>query len=380
MKVAFSATNPCHLYDLACALHGRGALGMYFSGYPRWRLRPPPGFPLQAHSARTLLTYSLLRVPHGLRPRNDVLFRWQDDGFDRAVARDLTPAAGQILHAMPGQALASFRRARNTGIATCLNHASGPVRQQLAVLEPEYERLGLKLQDYHAFDRQYLSREDAEYSLSDRHCVASSIVRRQLVLAGVPEERIWIVPYGAEPRWFHQASDSSTRNPTHVVFAGQIAVRKGLRVLHAAMQRTRASIPVTAAAYGTLNADMRASISQLASDDWFGVHPPVSHARLGEIFRRAGMLVLPSWEEAFGLVVVQALACGLPCVISDRVGAADLIQHRVNGSIFPAGDAEALATEIAWWTKNGDKFQWRPQGWDRPAEILLTYTKELLLA
>ena len=202
MKICISATNPCHLYDLAVALHARGELGGYFSGYPAWRLQPPDGFPLVVRSARTLVTYGCLRLPAALRPSAHRLFRWQDLGFDRAVARVLEAAGGASIHAMPGQALATFRRARELGMLTVLNHASGPVRQRLAMIEDEYRRAGLDLAQHHGYDSAYFAREDAEYAAADYHCAASSIVRAQLEAAGVPPNRIWVVPYAADPAVF----------------------------------------------------------------------------------------------------------------------------------------------------------------------------------
>jgi glycosyltransferase involved in cell wall biosynthesis len=77
-------------------------------------------------------------------------------------------------------------------------------------------------------------------------------------------------------------------------------------------------------------------------------------------------------------VVVQALNCGLPCIVSDRVGAGDLIAHRRNGSIFPAGDADALATEIAWWAEHPDAFQFRPHRWDEAARQLVGFSAEAI--
>jgi glycosyltransferase involved in cell wall biosynthesis len=72
--------------------------------------------------------------------------------------------------------------------------------------------------------------------------------------------------------------------------------------------------------------------------------------------------VLPSVEEGFGLVVPQALNCGCPCIVSDRVGARDYIRHRENGSVFPVGDAAALCAELLWWeqhpSRTHENFTW----------------------
>ena len=99
-------------------------------------------------------------------------------------------------------------------------------------------------------------------------------------------------------------------------------------------------------------------------------HGAVSQYALAQGFREGSVLVLPSLEEGFGLVVPQALNCGLPCIVSDRVGGKDLVRHRENGSIFAVGNAEELAAELAWWEGN-----WRPvaerHGWEEPARRVI---------
>jgi glycosyltransferase involved in cell wall biosynthesis len=76
------------------------------------------------------------------------------------------------------------------------------------------------------------------------------------------------------------------------------------------------------------------------------------------------VLVLPSLEEGFGLVVPQALNCGLPCIVSECTGGKDCVRHRDNGSIFSTGSADALAAELTWWSEHpsrtNERFTWTP--------------------
>lgn len=371
MKISVSATNPCHLFDLAKALHAMDRLGRYYSGYPGWKLAPPAGFPLVTRSARTVVTYGLLRLPRPLRPPAHRLFRWQDAGFDRAVAQAVGADPAQFLHAMPGQARETFRTAREQGIGTVLNHASGPVRQQLALVAEEYRRVGIAPEAHHGFDATYFQREETEYALADRHCVASTIVQRQLVAAGVSPDRIWVVPYAADAARFFPPPPGALRDPMRVVFAGQVSLRKGLRAAFSALAKLRAAQPFTLELYGPVAPEMTSTLAPLEHLPWLKLRGPVDQRTLGAVFRGAGMLVLPSWEEAFGLVVVQALSCGLPCIVSDRVGAGDLIEHRRNGSIFPAGDEAALAREIAWWSEHQGAFTPIAHTWELCARRLL---------
>jgi glycosyltransferase involved in cell wall biosynthesis len=369
--ITLSATNPCHLYDLAVALHGLGALSAYHSGYPAWKLNPPAGFPLRGHSTRTLATYGLLRLPHALRPADLTLFRWQDRGFDRAVALTLRRDGARFIHALPGQALATFRRARELGLITVLNHASGPIRRQFAAIQAERARLGLPPRVPTPAELDTFARHDAETALADFHCVASSLVSRQLIIEGVAAERIWVIPYAADPKLFYPPPPPAARLPV-IVFAGQLTVRKGLPTLLEAFALVRQTHPDTELhLYGRADAELTPASRQWAALPGVKLFGPVPRPHLAEAFRRARVLALPSVEEAFGLVVPQALACGLPCVVSDQVGAGDLIVPDANGATFPTGDARSLARGLERWLRQPDNFAHHPPSWHDAARQLL---------
>lgn len=344
---AFAATNPCHVWDLARALYGLGLLGAFHSGYPRWRLNPPLGFPLRIHSRRTVLTYGMQRLPQWLRPSDDRVFRWQDVGFDREAAEHLE--GGEIFHGIPGQCLECFRVARRRGMVLVLNHASGPVEIQWELVRPEYEREGMVTEREAVLPEWHLERVLEERALADIHCVASTVVKTQLIQAGVDRDRICIVPYGADSFIFHKRAHLPD-GPFRICFAGRHSLRKGIRVLLEALELAG---PVAWEAHfvGVPLRETRRLFTDYGGRAAVYRHGAVSQSDLARIFREMDVVVLPSAEEAFGLVVVQALNCGVPCVVSDRVGAADLIREGENGSIVPFGNAEALLAALSEWSR-----------------------------
>jgi glycosyltransferase involved in cell wall biosynthesis len=74
----------------------------------------------------------------------------------------------------------------------------------------------------------------------------------------------------------------------------------------------------------------------------------VNQSGLPETYTASDILVLPSSYEPFGLVVNEAMLCGCPVVVSDRVGARfDLVRPGETGYIFPCGDVAALAAALS---------------------------------
>ena len=367
-RVSIAATNPCHLYSLARVLARENALGTYYSGYPKWKLPGSEAVPVETHSLRTLAVYGSLRIlPPALRPPSGWMFRWQDEAFDRWVSRHL--GSVDFLHGLPGQCLQSFRIAREKGIRTVLNHATGPVPSLLRVLKPEYERAGLNVSEVTSWDDEAQRLRRAEMALADYHCVASTIVRDQLIQdEGVAADRIWVIPYGADQDIFYPRHTEGPKD-FRIVYAGQYTLRKGLRFLLAAL----AEVGQPDWRLDCYGPQIDSTPPDFAERPRCPVtyHGAVSARQLARIFRESSVLVLPSLEEGFGLVVVQALNCGVPCIVSDSVGAKDLIEPRKNGSIFPTGDAKALAEELAWWRAHPQGAPTRLYPWEEPARKLI---------
>lgn len=377
IHLAFAATNPCHVYDLALALHDRAALSAYLSGYPRWKLADAAGMPIRTSAGPTLATYGLLKLaPSWAVPAQQALFAWQDQQFDDW-------AAGQVrrlertdfLHGLPGQCAATFAAAKERGISTVLNHASGPVVIQRRLVAEEFRSAGLRTPFARGLDQtQEAQFHRQEYALADYHLAASQVVKRQLVASGVAAEKIGVVPYGADGEVFYP----TTRLPKQfqVLFAGTLCLRKGVRYLLAALER--AAQPdwyVKLVGQSLPEAEpFLAAFRPACSVEQTG---PVGQGRLADWMRESSVLVLPSVEEAFGLVVVQALSCGLPCLVSDRVGASDLIVHRQNGSIVPFGDVDALIAELRWWKQHPVRVEGN-YGWERPADDVLAWSQMCL--
>jgi glycosyltransferase involved in cell wall biosynthesis len=373
VDLAFSATNPCHLYPLTQAATSLSRDVTFYSGYPRWRLPKPYPARLRTHSGRVVVTYALLRLPERFRPRSRTLFLWQDREFDSWVGRELSKH--DFVHAIPGQALETFRTAKKLGVRTVLNHATGPSKNWVEVMRKEYERVGLTIETATVYDDSFLDREAKEYSLADLHCVASTIVRQQLAYSGVPVDRIWTVGYGADPEIFYPRIGGAP-SEFRIVFAGYISLRKGIITLLTALEKLQKK-DWSAHFYGGVAQEAKADISRYSGKTPLVFHGPLTQRDLAERMREASVLVLPSLEEGFGLVVAQALSCGTPCIVSDAVGAKDLIKNRENGSVYPVKDSEALCEELLYWASQPRRVT-GDFSWNQPVQLLMSLSEKAL--
>lgn len=186
---------------------------------------------------------------------------------------------------------------------------------------------------------------------------------------GVPESRIRVVPYCIDVEAFRSAADHGRNKRDRlraelgvldgeklVVFVGKLIAAKGIPILIEALAQLSAAgraLRLVVAGSGPLAGELAEMTKARALPATFIGF--VNQTRLPEIYAAADVLALPSCSETWGLVVNEAFACGLPAIVSDRVGCApDMITDGVTGTVFQAGNVGQLADAIDYWTSGYD--------------------------
>ncbi|SEH11650.1 glycosyltransferase family 4 protein [Thermoleophilum album] len=177
---------------------------------------------------------------------------------------------------------------------------------------------------------------------------ASGRARRRLLAAGVPPERVAVVLQAADldayERVAHVRREPLGR-PLRVVSVGRLVPEKRHDLAIEAVARARASLTLEIVGDGPLRRQLEELARRLqapASLRGF-VAPPDQP----NVLRQADVFLLASDFEPFGAVVREAAACGLPLVLSERVGAiGDIAVPGRNALVVPAGDPAALANAL----------------------------------
>jgi len=262
--------------------------------------------------------------------------------FDSRVAQRLQKIEIDAVYAYEGGALETLRRARRLGIAAIYDLPSGywywerDLLMEEAERNPEFAGLHPKLAD----SPGHMQWKDEELRLADYVFVASQHVRR--TLAGVvADQRIRVVNYGAPPVQMAQAMSRGTKGPLKILFVGALIQRKGIGYLLDAVDRLGAQVELTL--IGTRFAPNARVDEACRRGRWIETMP---HDQVLEVMKNSDVLVLPSLSEAFGLVVTEALACGLPVIITPNVGAGDLVADGREGFIVPICSHEAIAERL----------------------------------
>lgn len=169
-----------------------------------------------------------------------------------------------------------------------------------------------------------------------------SRAQRDIIAAdGLPAERIFV-----KPNFVARAVEANAPRHDVVVYAGRLSAQKGLPLLMEAWDRycpeaTDRGLKLVLAGSGPLERQVASWAEDRPSVEWVGMLPRDGCASL---LASARAVIVPSaWEEPFGLVVVEAMAAGVPPLAPAHGAFPELIADGVDGVLFPPRNPEALA-------------------------------------
>ena len=337
-RVVLSTWGRFHFFHLARELEKRGMLEAIFTTYPMFKLRDEIGIPREkVHCDWLVETAMLAANRYGVKAhRSEVIDTFKVRKHDRWLSRRVPDC--DLFIALSGSGPVVGPMVQKRGGRWICDRGSTHLAWQTKLLSDEYARWGFEYPPVHPV---HVGRENTEYEQADRIVVPSRFAKQSFVEMGLDPAKILVVPYGANLSRFAPQCEPA-KDEFVILFVGQFGLRKGAPYLLEAFARFRhprkrlrivgAILPQARAIMGRFD---------LEGVEFVGEIP---NKLLAQHYSSANVLVLPSVEEGFGLVMGEAMACGCPVVATRNTGAPELFEHEREGLIVPAQDAEELAT------------------------------------
>ena len=225
-------------------------------------------------------------------------------------------------------------------------------------------------------------KEIREQSAATRIVAASSFTKETLVRNGVAEDKIEIIPYGVDPR-FAGVNRNPEGRPFRFAFVGFVTARKGIPVLVEAWKKL-GNVDAEMWLIGPVSAAAKRAIPALKG---LIVKGPVTPDDVSNLLQQCDAFAFPSFFEGFGLVILEAMASGMPVITTTATAGPDLISEGEDGWILRPGDVDSLTGRMRWCCNHRDdvrrmgqkarakaeKFSWDNYG-ERWVEILRKVT------
>lgn len=343
MKITYTAPNRSHHYPYAAALHTAGCLHAFVSGFSRFSPRaalPQVGEKLKRHDAlQNLYLASLkMKAPHAVRTSinrlsnrrlDDASFRWAKDSDVFLYYRT--------------QGFRTTRRLRSEGlpVLSVMEEVNSHVGFAYELLKEEFDRLktGRRFQKDADHDLRLRMYEEADCILCP-----SGFVRRSFMQKGFAEEKLLKVNFGFPPvAYVAECKPRNSSGTFRLLYVGQVHYRKGLRYAMEAFQKLRhpkKEFVVVGPVTG------ETGLEGMTVPQGVVFTGALKGDALAERYKAADVFVLPSLEEGLALVQGEAMAMGLPLLITTNTGGDDFITDGVEGFIVQPAQTSPLAERM----------------------------------
>jgi glycosyltransferase involved in cell wall biosynthesis len=181
-------------------------------------------------------------------------------------------------------------------------------------------------------------RKDAELEAADHVIVPSDFVRDTLAAHPTLTAPVDVIPYGAPPPRLEILVARRRATKLRLLFVGQLSQRKGISYLFEAMRRLHDEATLTLVGQKP-DGECAALTDELKRHNWLGTVP---HSRVLEIMAQHDVFIFPSLFEGFALVLLEAMAQGLPVITTRNSGGNMAVHDGADGFIIPIRDPEAI--------------------------------------
>jgi glycosyltransferase involved in cell wall biosynthesis len=284
------------------------------------------------------------------KTKSSLFHEWSMDAYN--IESSILMPEGELLWALGGMNLRCLEKATRWQMPSVLDVASAHKRMQREVLATEYKACGVDFPT--GFYDRWAERSESEYNIADFISVGSKFVKRSLVERGVEERKIIVNPYGVNATLWKEAHTQSRRLGEKLIFVyvAGLTLRKGPQYLVRAWKRAQLRMAELWVVGG----------GKLPWDKLAGSLPEgvkllggLPHQEIKEIYKRAHVYVLPSLIEGLARSGLEAMAAGLPLIITEETGLTDFVNNGQEGWVVPSRNEEALVEIMRWCSENREQ-------------------------
>lgn len=265
--------------------------------------------------------------------------------FDRRVAAQNLEC--DAFHGFEGAVLHSMRKAKRQGAKTVLDYPIFHFRTIREIMTEEYQRFRLEPPKYLLKDDVNIRRKRQEIEEAEFILVPTQRIAEDFVRYGKAPEQVYAIPYGFNPERFTVKEKAEEK--FRILFVGIIGFRKGVYYLLEAFKQLRLK-NAELLLISPIEENFKPILAKY--EEIFRYIHSLPNEKLSEVYQSASIFVFPSLVEGSAYVTYEAMASGLPVIVSENAGA--VARDGIDGFVVPIRDVEALKDKIRLLYENRD--------------------------
>lgn len=270
---------------------------------------------------------------------------WVDKVYDRVASRHI--GSPEIFLGWSQVSLHTMKVAKQKGATVVLEHPMLHVDEWQRLIPEECKKWGVDpLECYSVVPDDMADRMRQEYDIADRIMTPSRAAVDSFVSSGTAPEKMLNVHFGVDTEMFHpmNAREEQPKRPFRVLYVGRLELLKGLPYLLEAWQVAKLE-DAELLLVGRRLPEIEPVLQKYASDN-VRVMKEVPRNQLPALYNNADVLVFPTLCDGFGIVMLEAMACGLPVIATTNCGGSDCIKEGMNGFLVPICNSRTIAEKL----------------------------------
>ncbi|MCX6702715.1 MAG: glycosyltransferase family 4 protein [Candidatus Wolfebacteria bacterium] len=346
MEIIVSVGGRFHAFNLAQQLLKRGHLRKLITSYPKFEVKKYGIPPEKTESIfiKEILERAWRRLPETIKNLYNPQY-FIHEVFDILASRKIERS--DVFNGFSSFSLHSLREAKKKGAITVLERGSSHIAYQDEILREEYGLTGVKPSISNFPHPKIIKKELEEYKEADYINVPSLFAKRTFIEKGFPESRLMLIPYGVDLKQFYGAKKED--DIFRVIYVGGMTVQKGVHYLlraFAGLNLPNSELLLV----GAMSEEMKPFFKRYEGK--FKYVSQVPQGRLVDYYNKSSVFVLNSIQDGFGMVIIQAMACGLPVICTTNTGGADIAREGIDGFIIPIRSVDALKQKLLFLFEN----------------------------
>ena len=205
-------------------------------------------------------------------------------------------------------------------------------------------------------DEQLIEIEQLEFLKATKLVVASNFTKQTLINQGITAEKIHVNPYGINLTDFKMKEQYLLNQKIKFIFIGLVDARKGVPFLLSVMGQLDQKL-LELNLIGPVSSPIKSIIETNYSSLSINVLGKVPHAEMSELIILNDVFVFPTYFEGFGLVILEAMASGLPVITTTASAGPDIIQNGIEGFVIEPGNEEELKTAMQYFIDHPEQIE-----------------------